>query len=97
MKHYKRVLELISVNSTYKSFHNALVKVRINTEDEWLQDLISTHDRIVSKRMNRYPSNSKAYRESQISLKLYCEQTIKAAKQEWQKIAERKGWTYVGK
>lgn len=105
MKHYKRVLELIAVHSTLKAYHNGLAKAKISTEDEWLQDLIGCLNRMVGKYLNNrmgfrepWETNYKnAYRESTQSLKLYCEQTIKSATPEWQKIAERNGWGPVNK
>jgi len=101
MKHYKRVLELFGGCNNWYEWHNCLIDIGVLTEDEWLQDLIRANTGIAVKFLDidvRYlePLKSnykKAYMESAISLKHYCEQTIKAAKPEWQKVAERKGWS----
>ena len=90
--HYNKVLEILSSYMKEQSEYNALIKIKINTEDLKLESMIIYY--LETFKFRSYTKTESDLRiESFKLLKDYCQKMKDSKKPEWQVIAERERWS----
>jgi hypothetical protein len=99
MKTYKSVLVEVKKNQSPMIKYNKLVKLRYDTEDDVLRELIDDHckdlnilSKCIKTMMPFNGSKKESYDYSRDTLIEYCEKRLRTFTPEWQVIARRNGW-----